>query len=1000
MGADRNVQHATTGADQHQPGRALAQSAEDLHRVTIAPRTGAASDAPLLTNPSPVLSMQNGPNGKVYVADTTAIRVQRSTHRAPAHCHPALWRARLGQDLSMDTAAEVDAPLRADIRRLATLLGQTLTRQQGRDLLDLVEQVRLGVRQDPDAAARLLRSADTASAIPLARAFAAYFHLANISEQVHHGRRIGRTAAPPTPWLADAVDRICAAGVSADRLGELVSSLAVRPVFTAHPTEAARRSTLTKLRRIADLLEAPPGPRTDRRLAEVIDLLWQTDELRLERPEPADEARNALYYLDELFADAVPAVLTELVGQLRRVGVELPVHATPLRFGTWIGGDRDGNPHVTAEVTAAVLRLQQDHAIRATLTALDELRADLTSSQVIVGVDADLAASIAADLAVLPELSPRIRRMNAEEPWRLKVHCMREKLLRTLDQLREPDGSPRGASYLGDSDALLADLQLIRDSLRRRGGELVATGRLEELLRTFAAFGLHFATMDVREHAHAHHEAVGALVDRLGEQRQPYRELSREERRRLLSRELTGRRPLAGTPAPLPAGSAAAATYATFMAVRGALDRYGEQAIQSYIVSMTRGADDVLAAVVLAREAGLVDPRDGSRLDFVPLLETVEELRGAPQIVRDLLDDPSYRRLVASRGDVQEVMVGYSDSNKDAGITTSQWEIHRAQRRLRDLAGEYGVRLRFFHGRGGTVGRGGGPTHDALLALPWGTVDREVKLTEQGEVISGKYLLPALARENLELLLAASLQATVLNRSPDVHQERWDSAMDVVSDAAYSAYRTLVHDPGLLPYFTSSTPVHTLGDLHLGSRPSQRPGGGDGLGSLRAIPWVFGWTQSRQIVPGWYGVGSGLRAAREAGLSDVLREMSLEWRFAQAFLSNVAMTLAKTDLGVAAHYVETLVEPGERALLQRIREEYELTVAEVLRVTGAGALLEDSPTLRRTLTVRDDYLLPLHFLQVSLLERSRAGAGGVDPAVRRALLVTVNGIAAGMRNTG
>ncbi len=904
----------------------------------------------------------------------------------------------------MDRAAageQADAPLRADIRRLAGLLGETLIRQQGRPLYDLVERVRLGVRDDPAAAAELLAASDTAASIPLARAFAAYFHLANISEQVQHGRQLRGDGPAATAWLTDAVDRIRDAHLEPAELTRLVASLAVRPVFTAHPTEAARRSTLTKLRRIAALLEAPPGQATDRRLAEVVDLLWQTDELRLERPEPADEARNALYYLDELYADAVPAVLTELVEELRRIGVDLPVTATPLRFGTWIGGDRDGNPQVTAAVTLGVLRLQHEHAIRSVIGVLDELRTDLSCSELIVGPDEQLTASIDADIDALPSLDARYRRLNAEEPWRLKVTCMREKLLATLEQLRAPAGRPTGVGYLGDSGGLLADLTLLRDSLHRRGGVLVATGRLEELTRTYLACGLHFATMDIREHATAHHETVGALIDMAGASPTPYRTLSRDQRLELLSAELTGRRPLAPTPPPLPPDSTAAGTYQTFVAVRRALDRYGAEVIQSYIVSMTRGADDVLAAVVLAREAGLVDVTAGARLDFVPLLETVDELRRAPDILTDLLADRSYRRLVASRGNVQEVMLGYSDSNKDAGITTSQWEIYRAQRQLRTVADKHQVRLRFFHGRGGSVGRGGGPTHDALLALPWGTVDGEVKLTEQGEVISGKYLLPTLARENLQLLLAAGLQATVLHRGPDAADDaRWDSTMDIVSDAAQQAYRGLVDDPALPSYFTAATPVDTLADLHLGSRPAKRPGGDAGLADLRAIPWVFGWTQTRQIVPGWFGVGSGLRAAREAGLGGVLGEMVGGWRFVQAFLSNVAMTLAKTDLNVSAHYVDSLVDPAHRGLLDRIRAEHALTVAEVLAATGAAALLDDNPNLRRSLGVRHDYLLPLHFLQVSLLQRWRAAGEAVDPALRRALLVTVNGIAAGMRNTG
>ena len=894
------------------------------------------------------------------------------------------------------------AELRADVRRLGDLLGETIARQEGQSLLDLVEQVRQAVREDSPAGANLLAKVDVDDSIRLVRAFNAYFHLANVAEQVHRARTLANERVNGESWLQRASNRIAEQKISRDELARSVASLSVRPVFTAHPTEAARRSILSKLATIAILLDAKNVPENNRRLAEAIELLWQTDELRLERPEPIDEAMNALYYLDDLSRSTVSQVLEDFAFELNKFGITLDSTARPLSFGSWIGGDRDGNPHVTAEVTKNAISTQVGHSIRVTLERLDALRQSLSVSTRIAGASEELLTSVKADLLILPEIEERFRRINVEEPYRLKATAIRHKLLLTQKRHAFLQDHEPGRDY-ANTQELLDDLIIMRDSLMSHKGELIANGELDRMIRNVSAFGLTHATLDVREHSDRHHHLLNQLFTSVGTKN--YSALSSAERLNLLAAELANPRPLAGISKDQ-LDDLGSQTLATFGAIGEIIERYGNEAIESYIVSMTKGPDDLLAAVVLGKQAGLLDLNSEdpfSLIGYVPLLETVAELQSADKILEALLAVPEYRQILELRGNVQEVMLGYSDSNKDAGITTSQWEIHRAQRRLRDVAMKHGIALRIFHGRGGSVGRGGGPTYDALIALPWGSVDGEIKMTEQGEVISDKYSLPSLARENVELILAASLEATVLNRAPRQSAKdlaKWDSCMDLVSGAAMTQYRTLTDHPDLPQYFFESTPVEQLGDLFLGSRPSRRPDSSADLSGLRAIPWVFGWTQSRQIVPGWFGVGTGLKAAREAGKSDVLAHMLSEWHFFRTFISNVEMTLVKTDLVTAEHYVKTLVNPELHHFLEKIRAEFDLTVAEILLLTGKSELLSDQPILARTLQVRDAYLRPLQLLQVSLLQRVRQGDHSDEATLRRALLLTINGIAAGLRNTG
>ncbi|MFH1330687.1 MAG: phosphoenolpyruvate carboxylase [Actinomycetota bacterium] len=904
--------------------------------------------------------------------------------------------------MAADTAA-----LRADLDLVERLLRETLARQVGSQLPELVDEVRRraasrGQHAGPSAASpldTLLSGLDLDTTIALVRAFTAYFHLANVVEQAHRADLL-EAGAGGHGWLEGTVGRILEAGLPAGDIEDVVARLEVRPVLTAHPTEATRWSTLSKLFAVAGLLErrrrsalsAAESAEVDRELAATIEALWQTDELRHARPTPIDEARQAVHWLLALF-DAVGDLSGHVDRQLARLGVTLPLDAAPLRFGTWAGGDRDGNPAVTAAVTHEVLVQQHHHGLARLLAAVEELGLELSPSTTVVGISAELAASLEADAAALPEVAERYGARHAAEPYRLKCRFVEERLAHTRERLLGGEAVGPGRGYEGQG-GLLADLETMRRSLEAHGGARISAGSLTRLIRRVAAFGFGLATLDLRDHAARHHEAVARLAGFEG-----YAALDRPGRTRRLLAELASPGP--GTdPGDVPTDG----PRALLQALAADLDRFGEQVVESYVVSETTGPDDVLAVMVLAARAGLVDLEAGrARLGVVPLFETLEGIRAASDTLDALLSDRAYRGLVDGRGGLQEVMLGYSDSAKQAGITTGQWELHRAARRLHDCAARHGVRLRIFHGRGGTVGRGGGPTGDAILAQPFRTVDAAIKVTEQGEVISDKYALPGLARRNLEIALAATLEASLLHRTPRHDRtalQRWTAAMEAVSSAAYRAYRGLVEHPGLMRYFLTATPVAELEALRLGSRPARRPGWeAEGLAGLRAIPWVFGWTQTRQIVPGWYGVGCGLATARADGWGEALDEMHRSWRFFRTFISNVEMTLAKTDLGVAARYVERLVEPALWPIFEEIEAEHERTVDEVLRLTGGPGLLAGNPTLKRTLEVRDAYLAPLHLIQASLLARRRADGPG-DPALERALLLTLNGIATGLRNTG
>ncbi len=905
-----------------------------------------------------------------------------------------------------------DEALRSDIRRIGRQLGQSIVRQEGVDFLDLVEQVRVLARrlrkEESDAAgdqlADLLDGVDLVDAVRLVRAFTTYFHLANVTEQVHRIEDLNSSKAD-AGRIGDTIERLLDAGFDTATLATALDACELRPVFTAHPTEASRRSILDKLTEISSLLEQRLSARTttadqariDRRIDELIDAMWQTDEIRREKPLVVDEARSALYYLELIVAEALPAVLDDVALATDQHGIDFADDAAPIRFGNWVGGDRDGNPFVTPETTMEVLTLQRTRALRLLRSELVDLAAELSPSDVIRPVSDELRAAVEADRAEYPRVFQRVGRINDGEWYRLKLAVMSERLLRA-------ESSPARAGAYDRPAELAADLELLARSLCANNGRLLAEGRLARVRRLVSTIGFHLAVLDVRQHSDKMHASLGGLFAASGTA-YPADEAGRTA---LLVSELASRRPLAPAGTPVDEGDA----LAVFRVLRQAMDTWGDDIVESWIVSMTRGVHDILAPVLLAREVGLVDLATGvARLGFVPLFETIDDLRNIGPTLDKLLTVPAYRRIVELRGGVQEVMVGYSDSNKDGGIATSQWEIHKALRTIAETSARHGIHIRVFHGRGGTVGRGGGPTNESILAQPPGAIAGDIKITEQGEVISDKYGQPEIAHRNLDLALSAVLEATVARTKPANDPDRlrrWSEVMELVSSEAYAAYRRFVEHPDLAAYFKASTPVEELGELNIGSRPARRSGGGQSIDDLRAIPWVFGWTQSRQIIPGWFGVGAGLGAAVDAGHATTLAEMLEHWTFFQTFLGNVEMTLAKTDLNIAERYVHALVDPTLRSPFELVRDEHRRTLEHVTALTG-GEPLDALPILQRTLRVRDTYLDPLHTLQIALLRRARAlddADGNIDVddeterRVRRTLLLTVNGVAAGMRNTG
>jgi phosphoenolpyruvate carboxylase len=923
-------------------------------------------------------------------------------------------------------AADVDLALREDIRYLGRILGDTIREQAGAKVFELVERIRqsaIRYRRDQDGHSlrtleRTIGALGQDDATNVVRAFSYFHHLANVAEDVHADRvrraQLAADVPPPPGSLSFALGRLRAADVPPRRIRAFFEQARVEPVLTAHPTEVQRKSILDRQRAIHELLvrreTAAGGPQAaeiDAELRREVLILWKTNELRAEKPTVEDEIDNGVAYFRGTFLEIVPALVTEIEDEL---GAEGAVHLPPfLRVASWIGGDRDGNPHVTHEVTARAVEHQAAVAFEHYLREIHALGSELSLAAQYVGDSADLDALVARS----PDRAPSRR----EEPFRRALTGIYARVAATARELAADVVLPRAAvgaaPPYGSAAELSGDLDVVHNALVAAGCARLGEGRLRRLRRAVEVFGFHLAALDIRQHSEVHARVVGELTRR-ATGRDVYADLDEKGRQELLLRELVPARPLVSPH--LEYGADAAEALATLEAVASLHARFGAHAVPNYVISMTAGPSDMLEVALLLKEAGLLVPGQEPRsaVNIIPLFETIGDLRACGRIMNELFSLPYYRQLLESRGDLQEVMLGYSDSNKDGGFLTSNWELYKAELALVGVFKQHGVRLRLFHGRGGTVGRGGGPSYHAVLAQPPGSVAGQLRLTEQGEVIASKYADPVIGRRNLATLVAATMEATLLEgresaaEPGSAEEEKFHQAMDELSELAFRAYRGLVYEtPGFIRYFRESTPINEIGDLNIGSRPAKRTSS-DRIEDLRAIPWVFSWGQSRQAIPGYLGFGAAVRAFVAAGGGEAgrakrlrtLRDMYARWPFFHTLIDKLEMVLAKSDLGIAARYAGLVRDGKLRArIFGRIEREHADTLEAVFTITGDKTLLQENPLLARSLRNRTPYIDPLNHLQVDLLRRLRAGRGD-EHELRRAIHLTINGVAAGLRNSG
>jgi phosphoenolpyruvate carboxylase len=915
----------------------------------------------------------------------------------------------------VEEGEDKDVPLREDIRLLGRILGDTIREQSGQAVFDIVEQIRqnsVRFRREEDGAARreleaTLNSLPPSEALQIIRAFSFFSHLSNIAEDQHHIRRtrahLLSASTPREGSMAYALARARQAGVPAAQIAAFFAGAIVAPVLTAHPTEVRRTSTIEREIEIAELLadrdRLPLSPLelagNEMAMRRAVLTLWQTNLLRITRLRVIDEIANGISYYDYAFLSELPRFYADLEDQLASEGValerELPSF---LRMGSWIGGDRDGNPFVTAEVLRAALRAQSARAFKHYFDELHLLGGELSLDSRLVG-STDALAGLAAR-------SPERSANRKYEPYRRAISAIDARLAATARMLDDFEASSEATGDLPpyrNSGELFSDLGILDSSLVKNGCGILAEGRLRHLRRAVDVFGFHLASLDLRQNSEAHGRTVGELLG-LVEPALDYRDLAERERIPVLLAELCTARPLAS--AFLPYSDETRGELAILTAAADAHRRYGPEAVSHYVISQTTGVSDILETAVLLKEAGLLRPLEGALdLDIVPLFETIEDLHHCSDVMDELLGLREYTRLLESRGRVQEVMLGYSDSNKDGGFLTSGWELYKAEVALIEVCRRHDVRMRLFHGRGGSVGRGGGPSYQAILAQPPGAVQGAIRITEQGEVIASKYSNPELARRNLEILASATLEATLLQSQTAEPRPEYFAAMDFLSAQAYRAYRSLVYETeGFERFFRESTVIGEIANLNIGSRPSSRKASAR-IEDLRAIPWVFSWAQCRLMLPGWYGFGSAVKTwlEQEPDGMATLQAMYHDWAFFEMLLSNMDMVLAKSDIAIASRYAELVSDTGLRdRIFSRLRAEWQTTVDALLAIMGHQRLLESNPLLARSIRNRFPYIDPLNHMQIELLRRYRAGDTGDD--VVTGIRLTINGIAAGLRNSG